>query len=156
MITPTAAADATPHTHRDCPGRQRVWLAKERGSPASATRHPYCLGCGIVRDLTWPHARPLGYYLNGVAALKEYLDRGRLGPKLAQVQSHLITTRLVSRPEFEDPYGTPGQRQRDVYLEVVQSIRPDLDEELILRLLPAPVPHPKTSGPEAERARTMS
>jgi hypothetical protein len=72
----------------------------------------------------------------GVAALKEYLDRSPLQTKLARVPSHLMTTRLAIRPEFEDPYGTSGQAQLDVYVQIIRSVRPDLDEDLIVRLLP--------------------
>jgi len=100
-------------------------------------RHSYCLGCGTVRDLTWPRSRPLGYYLSAVDALKQYLDRSPLDRKLVQVQSHLIARRLSARREFEDPYGTPGQAQLDAYVDVVRSVRSDLDEELILRFLPS-------------------
>jgi len=105
-----------------------------------------------VRNLTWPRARPLGYYLEGVATLKEYLDHDRPRTKLAQVQSHLITTRLKSRPEFEDPYGTPGQAQLEVYTNVIRSVRPDLEEELILRLLPGPRDHRRRGAHEEDTA----
>ncbi len=130
-----------PHQHRDCGAKERVWLAKDGGSSASAARHPYCLGCGTVRNLTWPKAKPIGYFLSGVAALKEYLDRSSTYAKLARVQGHLITTRLAARAEFEDPYGVSGQVQMDAYMSVVRALRPDLDEELLLRLLPHPRKH---------------
>lgn len=138
MTSDLLESRATPHTHGDCGSRERVWLARERNAPASATLHPYCVTCGTVRNLAWPRARPLGYFLSGVEALREYLEHEPLRPKLAQVQSRLITTRLAARPEFEDPYGTPGQVQLDVYVRIVSSVRSDLDEELILRLLPGP------------------
>ncbi len=80
----------------------------------------------------------MGYFLSGLAALKEYLDHTSLYPKLAQVQSHLMASRIAARPEFEDPYGTPGHVQLDTYVDIIRSIRSDLDEELILRLLPGP------------------
>jgi hypothetical protein len=75
----------------------------------------------------------------GVATIKEYLDRSPLRTKLARVQSHLMTTRLATRPEFEDPYGTSGQAQLDAYIQIIRSVRPDLDEDLIVRLLPHPI-----------------
>lgn len=128
----------TGHAHTECGVRERVWLAREHDAPATAARHPFCLACGTVRNLATPRARPLGYYLSGVATLKECLAHSRLRSKLAQVHSHLITTRLATRPEFEDPYGTPGQVQLDAYVSVIRSVRPDLDEELVLRLLPGP------------------
>ena len=136
MLEQSRESEKPSHSHRDCSGRERVWLEKEQRAAASATRHPFCVICGTVRDLGWPKAKPLGYYLNGVAALKEYLERSSPGPKLAQVQSHLITTRLAKRPEFEDPYGTPGHAQLEAYVDIVRSVRKDLDDELILRLLP--------------------
>ena len=136
MLEHSREDDKPSHSHRDCSGRERVWLEKDRKAAASATRHPFCVICGTVRDLGWPKAKPLGYYLNGVAVLKEYLERSSPRQKLAQVQSHLITTRLAARPEFEDPYGTPGHAQLEAYVDIVRSVRKDLDDELILRLLP--------------------
>jgi len=133
---PPANAPDAGHGHRDCGTRERVWLERELRTPASAARHPYCVVCGTIRSLTWPRARPLGFFESGLATLKDHLERTHPGPKLAQVQSHLLARRLTARPEFEDPYGTPGDMQLHAYVEVVRSVRPDLDEELIVRLLP--------------------
>jgi hypothetical protein len=83
-----------------------------------------------------PHAKPLGYYLDGLANLKESLEHSAGHEKLVQVHSHLIAQRLRTRREFEDPYGTPGNVQLATYVSTVLAIRPDLDEELILRMLP--------------------
>jgi hypothetical protein len=139
VIESSPRPEHTPHIHHDCGCRERLWLAKEHAAPASTVRHPYCVACGTVRNLTWPRARPIGQYMAGVATLKEYLDRSPLRTKLARVQSHLVTTRLAARPEFEDPYGTSGQAQLDAYIQIIRSVRPDLDEDLIVRLLPHPI-----------------
>ncbi len=124
------------HRHRDCGSKERLWLPKENDAAATAARHPFCTQCGTVRNLGLPRAKPLGYYLRGIALLKEYLDYSALHTKLVQVQSHLMTQRLEAQRAFEDPYGTPGEAQLRAYVNIVQSIRPDLDEELIIRLLP--------------------
>ena len=138
MTTQSLPAGETLHTHRDCSQRDRVWLVRERAEPATAARHTYCVACGTIRNLARPRAKPQGFYLNGVAALRDYLEHDPLRSKLARVHSHLIAARLVTRPEYEYPYGTPGQVQLDVYPNIVRSVRPDLDDELILRLLPGP------------------
>ena len=83
-------------------------------------------------------AQPLGYYQKGISNLKAYLEGSPDHAKLVRVQSHLISNRLASRPEFKDPRRVWGVDQRAAYVEVVRSVRPDLDEELILRLLPKP------------------
>lgn len=122
--------------HSDCGTRERLWLPANHDAAATATRHPFCLDCGTVRDLTLPHAKPLGYYLDGLANLKESLEHSATYDKLVQVQTHLIAQRLRTRSEFEDPYGTPGGVQLETYVKTVLTIRPDLDEDLILRMLP--------------------
>ena len=124
------------HGHRDCGPRDRVWLAREPRAQATAAPHPFCIECGTVRDLTFPRAKSLGYYLSAVGRLSQYLERSMAHAKLAQVHRHLMASRLAARPEFEDSYGTPGQAQLEAYIHIVQSIRPDLEEDLILRLLP--------------------
>lgn len=126
------------HNHRDCGAKDRLWLPKDHAEAATAVPHAFCVSCGTVRDQTAPRGRPLGYFLNGVAYLKEHLEYSAVHPKLAQVQSHLIAGRIAVRPEFEDPYGTPGWRQLQAYVQIIRSVRPDLEEELLLRLLPGP------------------
>ncbi len=83
-------------------------------------------------------AQLLGYYQKGISNLKAYLARSTDHAKLAQVHSHLISNRLASRPEFKDARRVWGVDQRAAYVEVVRAVRPDLDEELILGLLPKP------------------
>ncbi len=130
------SASAAGHAHEECGSRERLWLDRERRSPASAALHPYCIACGTVKDLTLPRARPLGFYLAGLAHLRDCLERSTLHTKLAQVQTHLIAQRLAASGEFDDPYGTPGRRQLEAYADAVRAVRPDLDEDLILRMLP--------------------
>ena len=156
MTPNTLVEERARHAHRECSSRDRVWLAREHEAPSSLAKHPYCVGCGTVRNLTWPQARPLGYYLTGVATLKVYLERSPLRTKLAQVQTHLITTQLTSRLEFEDPYGTPGQAQREAYVRVIRSVRSDLDEELILRLLPNFRGRRRNGASEGEKSSTTA
>ena len=136
MDASVVASGPFAHGHRDCGSRDRRWLPREPRAESTAAPHPFCIQCGTVKDLTLPRAKPLGYYLSGVAHLSEHLERSPLHPKLVQVHRHLITSRLAARPEFEDPYGTPGQAQLEAYVQVVHSVRPDLDEDLIFRLLP--------------------
>ena len=119
-----------------------------RHATATTTRHPFCIECGTVKNLTMPHAKPLGYYLDGLANLKESLEHSATYDRLVQVQTHLIAQRLKTRPEFEDPYGTPGSVQLDTYIRAILAVRPDLDEDLILRMLPDRRRHRRSSNPQ--------
>lgn len=83
-----------------------------------------------------PTAKRLGFYLTGLATLKAYLERRSDYPKMTQSQSRLMTKALEALKDFEDPYGMSLEAQGRQYLQAVQRVRPDLDEELVLRLLP--------------------
>ena len=136
MISSSNLQDVSAHMHSDCGTRERLWLPANHDAAATATLHPYCLDCGTVRNLTLPHAKPLGYYLDGLANLKESLEHSVTHDRMVQVQTHLIAQKLRTRTEFEDSYGTPGNVQLETYVRTVLSIRPDLDEDLIMRMLP--------------------
>ncbi len=83
-----------------------------------------------------PTAKRLGFYLTGLTSLKACLERRSDYAKMTQSQSRLMTKALEGLKDFEDPYGMSLEAQARLYLQAVQGVRPDLDEELILRLLP--------------------
>ncbi len=98
--------------------------------------HLFCVTCGKVKTLDGPKARALGYFLSGLSALKEHLERDVQRFKLTQTQSRLISKELERFGEFEDTYGLALGAQIRLYLDAVHRVRPDLEEELVIRLLP--------------------
>ncbi len=98
--------------------------------------HAFCVTCGKVKTLDGPKARALGYFLSGLSGLKEHLDRDVQRFKLTQTQSRLISKDLERFGEFEDTYGLTLGAQIRLYLDAVHRVRPDLEEELVIRLLP--------------------
>lgn len=124
------------HDHVDCPPDQRLWLEKKPDQAATIRPHSFCMACGKVRNLDGPPARALGFYLSGLSALKEYVERSAKYHKMTQSQSRLIGQALLGTKEFEDSYGMRLEAQAHLYLAAVGSVRPDLDQALVLRLLP--------------------
>ncbi len=98
--------------------------------------HAFCVTCGKVKTLDGPRARALGFFLSGLSALKEHLDRDIQRFKMTQTQSRLISKDLERFGEFEDTYGLALGTQIHLYLDAVHRVRPDLEEELVIRLLP--------------------
>ncbi len=133
---PLANAPDVGRVHRDYSARERVWLDRELSMPVTTARHPYWIVSQTIRGLMWLRARPFGFFQSGLAALKDYRERTHPETKLAQVQSHRLASRLGAGPELEVPYGTPGDLELHARVEVVRSDRPDLDEDLIVRLVP--------------------
>ncbi len=105
--------------------------------------HAFCVTCGKVKMLDGPRARALGFFLSGLSALKEHLERDVQRFKMTQTQSRLISKELERFGEFEDTYGLALGSQVRLYLDAVHRVRPDLEEELVIRLLPKLKP---TSG----------
>lgn len=124
------------HEHVECSPHQRKWLEKGIDQAATMSPHYFCITCGKVRNMDGPNARKLGYYLSGLSALKEYLKRTAKCGRMTQSQSRLITKAIAGSEDFEDAYSMKLEVQAQLYLQAVKSVRPDLDEELVLRLLP--------------------
>ncbi len=124
------------HRHVDCPPDRRNWLESRLDQAATMMPHTYCLICGKVKNSHGHQARKLGFYLSGLASLKEYLERNAKHRKMTQTQSRLIAKALEASEEFEDSYSLSWETQAQLYLDVVKRVRSDLCDELVLRLLP--------------------
>ncbi len=93
------------HEHRDCPPQERPWLESRLGQAGTMRPHAFCVTCGKVKTLDGPRARALGFFLSGLSALKEHLERDVQRFKMTQTQSRLISKELERFGEFEDTYG---------------------------------------------------
>lgn len=131
------------HEHLDCPPQERRWLESHLDEAATMRPHTFCVECGKVKNLSGARAKRVGFYLSGLSTLKEYLERGAKRVRMTQSQSGLIARSLMDLREFEDRYGLSLEVQLQLYVEAVRSVRPDLDDELILRLLPKVKKKPK-------------
>ncbi len=127
---------AEDHEHVDCQPDQRKWLERRPNEAATMEPHVYCVACGMVKNLYGPRARKAGFYLTGLSALKGYLQRSVVHGKMTQGQSRLIAKALEELVDFQDFYGLSLESQSQLYLAAVKRVRPDLDKELVLRLLP--------------------
>ncbi len=133
----------TPHEHRSAPAKGRLWLEAIPDQAATMRLHPYCVECGAVRSMSPAQGRPLGTFLQAIANLKIQLEDNPRYPKLAQVHSHLIAKALESIPSFGDPYSMPLETQWTLFVEAVRRYRPDLDEDLLSRVLPRELKRPR-------------
>ncbi|MEE9593538.1 MAG: hypothetical protein V3W28_08155 [Thermoplasmata archaeon] len=127
---------AESHQHVDSRADQRKWLESRPDEAATMRLHAYCLTCGRVKTMARPTAKRLGFYLTGLTSLKACLERRSDYAKMTQSQSRLVTKALEGLKDFEDPYGMSLEVQARLYFQAVHGVRPDLDEELVLRLLP--------------------
>ncbi|MGA9097670.1 MAG: hypothetical protein WB392_01920 [Methanotrichaceae archaeon] len=99
--------------HRSCSSVERVWLpyyydGRERGLKL----HPYCVDCGLIKNLSSNKPRTIGYYLNILSEL------GKLY-KIAQVQIRLVVHEFEGQ-ELDDSYGMDRLQQEKLFIDIVR------------------------------------
>ena len=95
--------------HESCGAVERVWLPYEsEGRNRGLKPHPYCIHCGVVKNISSDRAKPMGYYMNILAKMP-----------ITKVQMRLII-RDLENMDFDDAYSMRGSRQEKVFSSVVQ------------------------------------
>lgn len=97
-------------SHRSCGLEKQEWLPMY-GSKDVA-RHPWCVKCGQVKNITDDKTKKLGYWMNALAEIANYYS-------LKQVQKRVISTELANHEEFNDTYGITGSYQKELFKSIL-------------------------------------
>ncbi|HIE31984.1 MAG TPA: hypothetical protein EYP67_06350 [Methanosarcinales archaeon] len=115
--------------HESCGNGDKVWLPFEiEGLNKGLKPHPYCVRCGIVKNISSDRARNIGYYINVLARM------GRRTGCVTNVQMRLIVKELEGIDGFADIYSTTGNAQKNLFMDVVKKYC-NLSEHLISSML---------------------
>ncbi|MFW6185380.1 MAG: hypothetical protein ACOC5C_01755 [Halobacteriota archaeon] len=92
----------------------REWLPGDNGL---LKKHPYCVRCGTVKNISSDRGKKTGYFVNVIHSIKEHMER----KDYIVTQAH---TRLIIK-EFEerglgDSYSLRYSTQRKVFTELVK------------------------------------
>jgi len=95
--------------HTSCGAAEKVWLPNESAGQVNGLKaHPYCIHCGVVKNISSNKAKPLGYYTNVLARMP-----------LTKVQMRLMIKELENMG-FEDAYSMTKSAQDNVFISIVQ------------------------------------
>jgi hypothetical protein len=95
--------------HKSCGATEKVWLPNESMGEGNVLKaHPYCIHCGIVKNISPDKAKPLGYYTNVLARMP-----------ITKVQMRLIIKELDNMG-FDDTYSMTKSAQENVFVSVFQ------------------------------------
>lgn len=95
--------------HEDCGAAEKVWLPYEfEGRRRGLKPYPYCIHCGVIKNISPDRAKPMGYYINALARLP-----------ITKVQRRLIIKELENM-DFDDAYSMTKSAQEKVFISVVQ------------------------------------
>jgi hypothetical protein len=101
--------------HKISGSREKVWLTyyfegRERGLKP----HPYCIECGLIKNLSSEKPRSIGYFMNIIAELG-------VRHKIAKIQTRIIALEM-ERLTFEDKFGMDRKQQEDLFVEITTRI----------------------------------
>jgi len=95
--------------HESCGAAEKVWLPyKFEGRSKGLKPHPYCIHCGVVKNISPDRAKPLGYYVNMLAK-----------KPITKVQMRLIIKELEAQG-FDDAYSMTKSAQEEIFISVIR------------------------------------
>ena len=98
--------------HESCGRENYVWYPINDALFSEVRKHPFCMHCGELKNVSDDHPKKLGYWLNKVNMLKNDFN-------ISQVQRRLITNELRELEDFDDMYGVTGSAQQQIFLSII-------------------------------------
>ena len=100
--------------HRSCGAIEKVWLPVEfRDRVIGLKPHPYCLDCGVIKNISPDRPRRIGYYINVISSISRIY-------RVSQAQIRLIVNELQAIEDFEDNYCMSAAAQEKIFIAIVK------------------------------------
>jgi hypothetical protein len=98
--------------HKSCGNEKKVWLPADNFG-TDMLLHPWCIHCGIIKNISDDRGRKLGYWMNILS---------RIGNKysLKQVQKRCIAKELTELEGFNDYYFIRGSTQKQIFTNIIK------------------------------------
>lgn len=100
-------------SHKSCSHEENIWLPIEISHSSEAALHPWCIHCGLVKNISDDRSHRMGYWMNILSKMSYHFS-------FTQCQKRLIAKELESYVEFEDIYGTTGSSQKEMFSKIVR------------------------------------
>jgi hypothetical protein len=112
--------------HEDCGHRERLYSPPQdrRITRVPIQRIPYCLKCGVLKNVSSDKAKLVGWYTN-LLRLVNYNIALSFG-KISQAQQRLIISEIDKVQDFEDRYQMTRASQLDMFFVAIHKVRPDI------------------------------
>jgi len=98
-------------SHQSCGKEYQEWLPMFDCN--DIVRHPWCVKCGRVKNITEDKAKKLGYWINILSKLTNHYS-------LKQVQKRGISIELANHEDFNDIYGITGSYQKELFKKIIK------------------------------------
>jgi hypothetical protein len=99
--------------HKSCSKKERLWLSVKNDGKGDVVLHPWCINCGLVKNLSDDRSYRIGYWMNVLSLIAKQFS-------LKQVQKRLIAKELKAHEDFDDVYGVTGSAQRELFIKIIR------------------------------------
>jgi hypothetical protein len=99
---------------RHVPSNKKDWLPTVNGI---LKQHPYCVKCGVVKNVSSDVGKNTGYFVNVLYNLKRFLEKR--GYKVTQTQIRLILKEFEERG-YCDTYSISFNAQKEEFLKIAK------------------------------------
>ncbi|VVB85548.1 Uncharacterised protein [uncultured archaeon] len=102
--------------HIDCGHLEKVWLPYAVREQAYGMKsHPFCLKCGIVKNIGPDRATGRGYFINVISRIEKHLKIPG-----SSVRMRLIAKDLEKVEDFDDKYSMSKYSQEKIFINLVK------------------------------------
>jgi hypothetical protein len=102
--------------HIDCGNTENVWLPYiVREQPIILKSHPFCIRCGMVKNIGSDRAIGRGYFINVISQMEKHLKIPG-----SSVRMRLVVKDLEKIEDFDDGYSMSKYAQEKVFINIVK------------------------------------
>ena len=98
--------------HESCGCEEKVWLPTNGNQESDVDLHPWCVHCGVVKNISDDRPHKLGYWMNVLSRVVRRFS-------LTQCQKRLVAKELESYGCLDDCYGITGSAQAEVFVKTL-------------------------------------
>jgi hypothetical protein len=98
-------------SHQSCSKEKQEWLPIFDCNDIA--RHPWCVHCGVVKNISGDRFYKLGYWMNVLSKIANRYS-------LKQVQKRNIAKELASHELFNDDYCIDCSAQKTIFINIVK------------------------------------
>lgn len=117
------------HHHHGSSSARDMWLEVVESAASTMTKYEYCPVCGAIREKADPGRRN-EFFFNAFSKLKKSLSSDS---KITESQARLIVKRIGDDDNLCDTFSASFESQVSRYVDIVRSIRPDLEPDRIIK-----------------------
>jgi hypothetical protein len=102
--------------HIDCGNTEKVWLPYMiREHPKGLKSYPFCIRCGMVKNIGSDRAVGRGYFINVISLIEKHLKIPG-----SSIRMRLVVKELEKIDDFDDAYSMSKYNQGKIFTGIVK------------------------------------